>query len=138
MNTQEIFDKVATHLLTQNARSHSGGSCLYRAPNGNMCAIGCLISTGTYTAQNYTDAGRVVNRLEGAGIGSIRVRGSVEESIGRRLEDEELRLLMDLQCMHDSLDPEDWPARLKKFSDRYNLSNEAVVEYTPQKEKENQ
>ena len=137
MNTQEIFDKVASHLLTQNVRSPFGGSCLYRAPNGNMCAVGCLISKEVYDAQNYTDADdNVVNRLEGAGIRSIRVRGSVEDSIGRTLDDPELRLLMDLQGMHDRLGPEDWPARMQKFADRYDLSNLVVVEYTPQKEKE--
>lgn len=54
MNTQEIFNTVATHLLTQNARSMGtapqmeGRGCLYRGENGRMCAVGCLIKDEFY------------------------------------------------------------------------------------------
>jgi hypothetical protein len=48
MTDQEIFDKVVTHLLTQNARSTDGRKCLYRGPNGNKCAAGCLIDDEHY------------------------------------------------------------------------------------------
>ena len=41
---QEVFDIVAKHLLTQNARSRNLlGVCLYRSSNGQKCAAGCLI-----------------------------------------------------------------------------------------------
>jgi hypothetical protein len=49
MTPQEIFDKVAAHLLTQRkqCRVHnlrSGfNSCAYRDLDGLMCAAGCLI-----------------------------------------------------------------------------------------------
>jgi len=48
---QEIFDTVATHLLKQNDKSlDSYGECRYRAEDGNMCAVGCLIDTKHYTS----------------------------------------------------------------------------------------
>lgn len=47
---QEVFDQVATHLLTQNARSTGGdrGGCFYRSPTGLKCAAGCLIADDEY------------------------------------------------------------------------------------------
>lgn len=45
MTPQEIFDTVSTHLITQGhpAKKSKNGKCVYRAPNGDMCAVGCLI-----------------------------------------------------------------------------------------------
>ncbi len=44
MTKQEIFDKVATHLLTQNEKAlNSVGGCVYRTDKGLKCAVGCLI-----------------------------------------------------------------------------------------------
>ncbi len=50
---QEIFDKVAKHLLTQKARctdSKTGRRCLYFDPETKMkCAAGCLIPDRDYS-----------------------------------------------------------------------------------------
>ena len=57
MNQQEIFDKVATHLITQGVQAtsvkESGGypSCAYRGDNGTMCAAGCLIPDEEYNPE---------------------------------------------------------------------------------------
>ena len=49
MNSQEIFDKIATHLFTQGEQSAKKiGACLYRGPNGTSCAVGCLIPDEEY------------------------------------------------------------------------------------------
>jgi hypothetical protein len=53
MNQQEIFNKVATHLITQGVQATSvmgSGypSCAYRGDNGTMCAAGCLIPDEEY------------------------------------------------------------------------------------------
>ncbi len=45
---QQVFDQVATHLLTQNARSENEDGCQYLASNGQMCAAGCLIDENEY------------------------------------------------------------------------------------------
>ena len=49
---QEVFDRVASHLLTQSARSllPDGSGCAYRGANGRMCAVGCLIADYEYEA----------------------------------------------------------------------------------------
>lgn len=50
MTQQEIFDKVAAHLLQQNRRAegNGGGFCAYRGDHGLKCAIGCLIPDERY------------------------------------------------------------------------------------------
>lgn len=49
MSKQEAFDKVLNHLRQQGrAAVNSKGECVYRAPNGDMCAAGCLIPDKMY------------------------------------------------------------------------------------------
>ena len=43
-STQEVFDFVAIHLLTQNEKSGDDQVCYYRSPTGLKCAAGCLIA----------------------------------------------------------------------------------------------
>lgn len=45
---QEIFDKVAEHLLTQRQRSGNQTFCEYFHHSGLKCAAGCLIPTVAY------------------------------------------------------------------------------------------
>jgi hypothetical protein len=53
MKAQEIFDTVAKHLFTQGCRSievddEGEESCLYRGPEGRICAVGVLIPDELY------------------------------------------------------------------------------------------
>lgn len=101
MNAQEIFDKVATHLIQQGEPAmNSNGDCVYRNDQGLKCAVGCLIPEDKYE-----------DRFENLGIGSVlhfdesRQRDVdglwdvlEEEGIAK---DEHLQLLEDLQGTHD-------------------------------------
>lgn len=45
MQAQEIFDTVTDHLRSQGRRSvNEEGDCMYRGPDGLMCAVGCLLT----------------------------------------------------------------------------------------------
>ena len=47
---QEVFDKIVNHLRSMETRSANGaGTCRYRAPDGNKCAVGILISDNKYS-----------------------------------------------------------------------------------------
>lgn len=50
MTAQQIFNKVAKHLATQQvqSRGRAGGKCMYRGRNGTSCAVGCLIPDSHY------------------------------------------------------------------------------------------
>jgi hypothetical protein len=52
MNAQEIFNTVATHLFAQGAQAsspHDENACMYLAPDGKKCAVGCLITDAEYS-----------------------------------------------------------------------------------------
>ncbi|WP_323016405.1 hypothetical protein [Castellaniella sp.] len=94
MKSQEIFNRVLTHLRKQGHASFgsagdNGETCLYRGDNGDMCAVGCLI-----TDEAYDPA------FEGDDISEQRVLNAVETSIGR-ITKRQGELLMRLQRAHD-------------------------------------
>jgi len=49
-SAQEEFDAVCEHLVKQGQRAYDEemGACLYRAPNGLQCAVGCRIPDEVY------------------------------------------------------------------------------------------
>ncbi len=117
---QTIFDKVATHLLTQNARSFqhaNGGICAYRGVGGTKCAIGALISDEHYTED-----------IEGLTlVWGDTVRGRIARAVSLSLGVEVLspgvlRLLQDLQRLHDKNPPEKWRSLLLTTACRFELS----------------
>ena len=49
MTNQEAFDKIVARLIDGTGRADDGeGGCMYRAPNGLSCAVGCLIPDDEY------------------------------------------------------------------------------------------
>lgn len=49
VTAQEVFDQVASHLLTQKIKSRDEDlNCSYRGRSGTSCAAGCLISDSEY------------------------------------------------------------------------------------------
>lgn len=116
---QSIFNQVAEHLLTQNARSLYGGTstiCAYRGGNERKCAVGCLIADKHYH-----------RKLEGDGFGHLPVQRAVRQSIDPHDLmtaadwDKTQDLLRTLQKLHDSLEPEGWPKCLDGIATEFNL-----------------
>lgn len=106
MTNQEAFDKVADHLLTQNSASQNkGGSCVYRAPDGKKCAIGCLIPDEEY--KPYFE-GRPVRNL----------RRMYSPSCLDGLNED---LLFYLQWVHDQKEPSEWRESLKQTAKMFGL-----------------
>ena len=121
LNKQQVFDVVARHLLTQNARCSSHGECLYRY-DGMKCAIGRLIPDELYDPV-----------VEGAGViyGSIAKKDNSEKLWAmlpvRRTETMSV-LLNELQKVHDDNDPEDWRQLLSDVAGDFGLKQEALNE----------
>lgn len=107
MTPQEVFDKVATHLLKQGeqarraARTISGQTasmCAYRGEVGKKCAIGSLIEDDEYGEW-----------MEGAGVSDLL--SPLCKETPRSLRDrlgEHQQLLLDLQGVHDGVMPSEW------------------------------
>lgn len=146
MTAQQIFNKVAKHLATQQvqSRGRAGGKCMYRGRNGTSCAVGCLIPEQSYrpefdrvrqldelalkqpelflggtspTSTSVYDMSRYSPFVEALAAGGVDVK-------------EHIDLLTDLQKAHDSMPYEyasDTVVMLKQIAEKYELSAEAVV-----------
>ena len=106
---QEMFTKVAQHLLKQNARSVSyTESCRYRGDDGRMCAVGCLIADEAYSRDMEglrVSSGVVIEGLRDSGVCTNTV----------------LSLLIALQSCHDSTPVSEWRQHLREIADEYGL-----------------
>lgn len=105
LTRQQIFDRVKTHLLTQNAKATSGGGiCKYRGVDNRKCAIGCLIPDSLYE-----------KAMEGYLVNGLFVDFPYAMSMaGLHRDDEEF--LRDLQKIHDGHLPPFWPKLLTDFA----------------------
>lgn len=102
MTAQEIFDKVANHLLTQNQKSYERGrGGLYRF-NGLKCAAGCLIPDDLYTLN-----------MEGTRVCGL--------SFFHENFKNEIWMIRRLQSVHDNLEPKNWKSELKFMCSEHNL-----------------
>lgn len=111
MKKRQVFKQVAQHLLDQNKRAEYFGRvdeddcCRYHMDGGIKCAVGCLISD-----EHYDET------LEGRDIEDMRVRKAVELSLGQRITAKDLRLLNDLQILHDYQPVDGWHRMLDEMA----------------------
>lgn len=108
---QDVFDFIATHLLTQNKKAlltpyfeGQKPACAYRAKDGSKCAVGCLLADDEYRPG-----------LEGNPVGDIAY--ALDLTLDPTLD----VMLSDLQLLHDENEPEAWPEGLKRISDKFGL-----------------
>ena len=117
MTDQEIFTKVATHLLTQGKRSErffdddGEPGCAYRSAAGLMCAVGCLIPDELYepAIEGCTVAGDVVQ--------SVLREAGIRAGYGERTDS----LLYELQNIHDYEEPYKWKLCLETMAKTFKL-----------------
>lgn len=125
MNYQETFNKVATHLLTQNARSQGAGhSCAYLSAAGRMCAVGCLFPPDVLAQLSQFPMTNCASVLSLPSYAKLAI-GLSEIEIENDLElPTDYKFLMALQDIHDDMDQpiEGWPKALKEFADKHSLS----------------
>ena len=106
---QGVFDQVARHLLTQNAKSTYAtytNSCKYRGHNGYKCAAGCLIADDEYKEE--------FEGLSWLSVGPVFRRP----------------LISRLQVTHDCIDLEEWKDQLLEIAEEFDLSAEVLKEFS--------
>ena len=113
MTNQELYNRVVAHLLAQGCaakewvvhfRGIQSKLCRYRTADGKKCAVGCLIPDDRYTPD-----------LEG----KTATQEPVAAAAG--LEPHNFQLAARLQCIHDSVEPDQWPKRLKQAAVEFGL-----------------
>lgn len=115
---QEIFNRVARHLLTQNARASQGeaGDCMYRTDDGLKCAVGCLITDDAYSLE-----------LENLLVSRAPVREALEASgIVVEPNGPTHKILSDLQRVHDTVGTSNWPEELRSIATHYRLDHSVI------------
>lgn len=121
MNAQQIFDKVAAHLLTQGKKAmvstDQAAACMYRGPNGTRCAVGCLIPDELYHEDfEYHTAKELPESLWTA----LEIDMPAHEE-----------LVMALQMVHDNALPETWAKRLHALAEAEHLNADVIKELRP-------
>jgi len=121
LTRQQIFDKVAEHLLTQMERSSdSEGVCLYRGPNGLMCAAGCLISNQEY--DEIIEGDRIDSAVTQIRANPTQLEGLQKIRVACGIEGEK-SFCRTLQRVHDEREPKDWENTLRE------IAEESTLEY---------
>jgi len=111
LTPQQIFDKVATHLLKQNAKSFDPNyGCLYRSKDNLKCAVGCLFSD-----QDYRPV------YEGLGIDYLIKYNLLPNNTLKKLFICNKSLLQELQVCHDSVPVCEWKTNLATIAKKFNL-----------------
>lgn len=108
MTNQEAFEKMVIHLRKQGAKAtvnpeYSGSSCMYRAPNGFRCAVGCLIPDDEYRPW-----------FEGGGV--TKIVNDVPS-----LASVSMNLLVAMQAVHDNHEVSAWEAQFSEVAECYGL-----------------
>lgn len=113
---QEIFNKVAFHLLSQNKKSRTKIECLYRGPDGLKCAIGCLIPDEDYSS-----------KFEGYGLKRAEEWSELGEYfLKNNYTEENLYFMKELQLIHDTEDVESWKNCLSNLAIDFDLNNHII------------
>ena len=107
MTKQEVFDKVATHLLTQNKKAICpiDGRCKYRTSEGLKCAAGIMISDDEYSPE-----------MESWAVNHLITKYNLEKIAPFK------DLLYKLQGIHDWKEVQNWKTELQKLAVSHNLS----------------
>ena len=110
--SQEAFTYMVNHLRKQGKCSigklQGHSTCLYRHPDGMMCAVGCLIKDQHYHR-------------------GLEEHGPTHESVFNALfesgwdVDEMLDLLDDMQGLHDNVHPDRWEGKFIEIAREHEL-----------------
>jgi hypothetical protein len=108
---QEVFDQVASHLLTQKNKSQDEElSCRYRGNGGTSCAAGCLISDSEY---NEIMEGQTWQTLV----------------YNKRAPDAHMYLIDELQATHDKVAEGLWKLQLELVAKHNGLATTVLDKY---------
>lgn len=110
MKKKQVFQTVATHLLTQNSKSVDGsdlGNCAYQNNDGKQCAIGVLIDSKNYKSD-----------LESQAADALEVIQAVEKSLDTNITKSDRDLLCQLQDIHDYINVRSWREELEGLARR--------------------
>lgn len=109
--SQQVFDQVAKHLLTQNEIcSDENLACCYRNKAGLKCAAGCLIGKSEYKKKFEK---KPWDKLIELGLVSLAHN----------------KLIIDLQILHDRTPVVSWKSELLRCANKHNLNPDILNKF---------
>lgn len=139
LSSQEIFDKVAVHLIKQGRPSKTlrdvpgPALCVYRDGKGGSCAVGCLIPDEKYDPDfDMADDSSVNAMLNSEAFCEALKAGGVDP-------ESQAFLLAELQEFHDTMPDYKGQAmtaflldRLPEVARAHGLHDQALQQFKPQ------
>lgn len=130
MTNQEIFNRVAKHLITQDAKAQNPeGHCFYRMEDGRKCSVGCLIPDDKYN-QKMEDVGSLWEYYcpESGEVDLYNDDAKLMlEAIGAT--ESQIPLLSALQDIHDRCEVSLWRRSLHALAKRYNFDYSVLGDF---------
>lgn len=128
MDKQEIFNKVAQHLLRQGSKALTLNMCRLLDHKGRQCAIGCLIPRELYDhhLESYGFIGNYFDYNDNFLYVPNIFTTLLAEKVGIEFTKDNYELLRALQHIHDHWDINEWKLQLKSCAIRFNLSSEVI------------
>lgn len=121
VNSQNMFDDAARHLLTQRKKSRAPRCrtmCAYRDADGLSCPIGARIPDNEYDTAFERKAVSYISKRPGckgdAQVKRLRAAARVPEQL--------VGLAGHIQMIHDSWEVHEWPAKLRWLAKSFKLS----------------
>lgn len=114
--SQQLFDSSVNHLRKQakKAQISYGTRCVYRGPNGLMCAVGCLIPDNLYSPDFENKTVRTL----------FNDCSCIRYYFGENNEN----LLDKLQEIHDICKVQNWEEEWENLANNFGLKYEKGVE----------
>lgn len=110
VSKQRMFDMVLDHAREQQCKAEGFGTCLYRSGNGAKCFVGAMINDAFYHES-----------MEEQQADDHDILMAVQRSFGRRVNDEGVQFLLELQEIHDKYDVEDWETKFRQLAHKHVL-----------------
>lgn len=126
LTRQQIFNKVANHLLAQGRQSRGiGDLCAYLGEDGRKCAVGCLIHKKHYNPMFERAYAASISKSSSTKARALKraLKKSNVNPIGGTLD-----LLIALQEMHDQSPASCWRTALVAMAEEFKLSTRWIKE----------
>lgn len=122
MTRQEVFNKVAKHLLKQGEPALGAMGCRYLTDDGKKCAVGCLIPKRLYSV-----------RMEGMAANHSVVSSVLTRVFKHKISAKMDSLLGSLQGVHDAHPAYRWPEEMVRVAKLHGLRSTVVARHSVKK-----
>jgi hypothetical protein len=127
MTRQQMFNRIARHMMLQNAKSVSSSKdkdCAYRSHRDNRllaCGVGILFPASLVQQKDFNNTDSIASVVEGLHTGELKAPKEFTKNL-----EQNLTMLERVQAIHDSVNVSQWRSSLHYMAQDYKLDPSAV------------